>query len=182
MRPRRISGWTCSLRSRTSARLPALWGATERGRSTSRRISVLRCYARSPRSKRSGSHSSTRSRSTGDPRCPLPSRRLEALLLEQARGFGGHELLERLSKARLLRSHQHAARERRDLLQRLRQRPDDLNAGDRQKLADLLDADLGLALRDHLADRNARIGYHDFRFDRIGDTEAREHGGKIEAA
>ena len=48
-RPRRISAWTCSARSRISPRSPAPWAATAKARSTSHATSARRSSARSPR-------------------------------------------------------------------------------------------------------------------------------------
>ena len=59
-------GMDCSGPSRTSARLPAPWAATAKGRSTSRRTSGPRCCAHSPRSRRGGSRWWIPSRSTDD--------------------------------------------------------------------------------------------------------------------
>src|SRR5262245_64999218 len=83
------------------------------------------------------------SRSTGDWPILLParrktSRRLQALLFEQAWRLGRHEFQQRRGDIRLLRRREHARREGRDLLQRVRQRADNLDAGDREKFADLL--------------------------------------------
>src|SRR5262249_32655495 len=110
------------------------------------------------------------------------SRRLQTVLVEQSRGFRRHEFEQRRGETQILRRRQYAAREGRDLLQRLGQRADDLDAGDRQKLADLLDADLSVTLGDDLTHRSAGIRHDDFRFHLLGDAETRQHGGKVDAA
>src|SRR5262249_17517326 len=81
----------------------------------------------------------------------LWSRRLQSLLPKPRPRLGGQEFDQRRGGAGLLRRGEDAAREGRDLLQGVRQRPDDLDAGDRQQLADLLHAELGLAVRHDLA-------------------------------
>lgn len=70
-------------------------------------------------------------------------------------GMGrGQELDQRLAGFGLLRARRDAGREHGDLLQFGGQWTDDVDAGDRPQFADLLEAELGLALGDDLADRS----------------------------
>src|SRR5204862_6257357 len=76
----------------------------------------------------------------------------------------------------------HGGGEYRDLLPFGRQRPDDVDALDRYQLADLLEADFGVAMRDNLADRRGRdlpgLALHF-----LGEAESRKQlGADIDAA
>src|SRR5207302_5392950 len=88
-------------------------------------------------------------------RAAAPLRSLQSLGLQQWPGSRRDKRQQILRSGRVLRGREHPGRKDRDLLQWIGQRSYDLDAGDRQQLADLLDADLGLAAGNDLADGSA---------------------------
>src|SRR5262245_39214284 len=101
---------------------------------------------------------------------------------QQGGRLGRQEFHQRLGGIRLLGRDQHAGREGRQLLQRGRQRTDQLDAGDRQELADLLHPDFRFAFGHHLADRGARLRQHDLSLHLVGDAPSCQHGRELDAA
>ena len=67
-------------------------------------------------------------------------------------------------------------------LQLVRQRPDEIDAGKRQQLVDLLHADLGLPFRHQGAHAHAELGLNELRLDLIGDAETTQHALEMNAA
>src|SRR5262245_2057186 len=111
------------------------------------------------------------------------SARLQAFLLQNRNGLRrGQELDQCFGGVGLRCAGMDAACEHGDLLDVRRQRSDEVDAGDRQQLAHLLEADLGVAARDDLADRDAGCADFDLVLDLIGDAHALEQCGHIDAA
>ena len=69
----------------------------------------------------------------------------------------------------------------RDLLKLRRQRPNDVDAFHGDELAQLMEADLGLAAGDHLAGWLA-LGHLDLGLERVGNAETLEQGPQMKAA
>src|SRR5437899_12823206 len=94
---------------------------------------------------------------------------------DRCRGRRGDELDERLRRVRLLRAGVDAGREHGHALELARQRADVVDAGEMHQLADLLEADLGLAYRVPGADEYARRGLLELALDLAGDAQFLEH-------
>src|SRR6266853_1419085 len=97
-------------------------------------------------------------------------------------GRRGDEFEEDPGRVRLLRAGVDSGREHGHALELARQRPDVVDSGEMHQLADLLEADLGLAARDQVADEHARRGLLELALDLARDTELLEHAQHVDAA
>src|SRR5437867_10699405 len=97
-------------------------------------------------------------------------------------GRRGDEFDERPRRVRLLRAGVDAGREHGHALELARKRADVIDAGEMHQLADLLEADLGLAARDQGADEHARRGLLELSLDLAGATRLLEYAEHIEPA
>src|SRR5262249_39166668 len=117
------------------------------------------------------------------PTSPVRLNRVQALLLDdRCGGFRTQEGHEGRRGLALRRARKHRRGIGDDLLQIARQWSDDVDAGDRQQLANLMDADLRCAARHHGGDGLVPPRRYAFGFDGIGDAEALEDITNVEPA
>src|SRR5213076_471585 len=108
---------------------------------------------------------------------------LQAVLPDDRRGGrSGDESEERPGRVRLLRAGVDAGREHGHALELARKRADVIDAGEMHQLADLLEADLGLAARNQVADEHARRGLLELALDLARDAELLEHAQHVDPA
>src|SRR5213076_1353870 len=108
---------------------------------------------------------------------------LQAVLPDDRRGGrSGDESEERPGRVRLLRAGVDSGREHGHALELTRQRPDVVDSGEMHQLADLLEADLGLAARDQGADEYAGRGLLELAPDLAGDAQFLEHAEHVDPA
>src|SRR3954447_8387365 len=108
---------------------------------------------------------------------------LQAVLAEdRRRGRGGEELDERPRRIGLLRAGVDTGGEHGHPLQLARQRADEVDAGEMHQLADLLEADLGVAVGDQGADEHAGWRLPELALHLIRDAELFEHAQHVEPA
>src|SRR3954471_18663342 len=108
---------------------------------------------------------------------------LQAVLPDDGRrGWRGEELDERPRRIGLLRARMDTGGEHGHPLQLARQRADEVDAGEMHQLADLLEADLGVAAGDQGADEHAGWRLPELLLDLIRDAELLEHAQHVEPA
>src|SRR5712691_2638435 len=97
-------------------------------------------------------------------------------------GRRGDEFDQRPGRVRLFRAGVDAGGEHGHPLELARQRADVIDAGEMHQLADLLEADLGLAARDEGADEHAGRGLLELALDLARDAQFLEHAEHIDPA